>query len=116
MTQQEKRIKIAELRGWTNVTYSTYHNDVVGREPSFSFNNRSVVPNYFSSLDACYEMEKGMTDDQRWHQVCQIVDYHVAPAGFPLFSRREVILLCQATATQRAESFGITMGLWEEGE
>ena len=62
-------------------------------------------PDYFHDLNVAHEAERALTDDEyamfRKH-LCDIFGN-----GFRVYS---------ATAAQRAEAFGLTLGLWRKGE
>lgn len=49
-------------------------------------------------------VEDGLTDEQIWQVESLVVDYHVAPNAFPLFSRSEVIKSRRAKWTIRAQA------------
>jgi hypothetical protein len=72
MTQDEKRIKIADYLSTPD------------------------IHDYFNDLNACHEMEKAMTYEQRYQYAKHFIDF-------------EIVF---ATATQRAEAFGLTLNLW----
>ncbi len=108
MTQEEKRIKIAEACGW--------HEE---KEPVGSFNasawwhhetrypsNTMPVPDYFNNLNDCHEMER-VLKDQEIEQYNDLLGSFLW-SGYPA-SRRNF----HATAAQRAEAFGRVKGLWE---
>lgn len=66
MTATEKRIRIAELRGWTRPTGDTCYGsrwlESVARE----------LPDYLNSRDACAEFEAGLTPEERIKYVCEL--------------------------------------------
>lgn len=104
MTLEEKRIKIAEACGWKR----HYNTDKQWRYDGDGPDDWIVeddLPNYFNSLDACHEMEKVLKD----HEIEQYNDLlgSFLWSGYPA-SRRNF----HATAAQRAEAFGRTLGLW----
>lgn len=49
-------------------------------------------------------VEDGLMDEQIWQVESLVVDYHVAPNAFPLFSRSEVIKSRRAKWTTRAQA------------
>jgi hypothetical protein len=109
MTQQEKRIKIAEKLGWTDMCFKIFPYEA----PAGSRDNgRSLeeLPNYFSSLDACHEMEKAFVGDLKKLQTD--AKMHMMWSYYKNYLGHDI----HTTATQRAEAFGITMGLWKEIE
>lgn len=93
MTQEQKRIKIAEACG-----YRTSYRDPEAWHP---------LPDYFSDLNAMHEAEKVLYRGIEHHRYWQ--------AGYGRF---KTILgeICDdpysATAAQRAEAFGRTLGIW----
>jgi hypothetical protein len=129
MTQSEKRIKIAEACGWE---WLTRKNDNLswlfpkGLEakgimlghvhgPEFVKEVKGSrrcgfgvlhAPDYFNDLNACHEMEAILTDDE-------YSKYGWTLLGDGKFACRDFL---GAKAAQRAEAFGLTLGLWEEGE
>lgn len=89
MTQEHKRIKIAEACG-----YRTGYRDPEAWHP-------------LPDLNAMHEAEKTLTDAQ-YKEYCALLDeagYDDRGIGYPNWSR-------SATAAQRAEAFGRTLGLW----
>jgi hypothetical protein len=111
MTQDEKRIKIAEACGWI-------FNPPPYREPPFSsgFKAEALLcwvrpgnmshqtespPDYFNDLNACHEAEKILSI----HQLNQMNDIL-----WDLIEMKQHAW--QASAAQRAEAFGKTLNLW----
>jgi len=112
MTQDEKRIKIAEACGWTAISRYPRPDDGFtwfGFPPD-NKTMRDEVSDYFGDLNACHEMEKCMTSSQ-----CAAYRDEVSrnPACFD-----DMIGACidwqlvHATAAQRSEAFGRTLNLW----
>lgn len=110
MNQEQKRIKIAEACGWREVHWDeegprTPFASLFGRPRNVADNDSwCEVPDYFNSLDACHQMEKVLRCPNQktwdlWEEYCRKLedDPH-------------------ATASQRAEAFGLTLGLWKGGE
>jgi hypothetical protein len=93
MTQQEKQIKIAERCGWrcTNEGWIS---------PG---NIEDFLPDYFDDLNAAHEMEEAIPS-------------YMVGLYEKLLSDVSEGFIWRATAAQRAEAFGIVMGLWKEGE
>jgi len=104
MSDDEKRIKIAEACGWEQS-----HNDIHGK-PTWLLNNNwqrghtyaHELPDYFNDLNATHDMEKYFDDKKIfvWEQyktnlevICNLDD------------------AVQATARQRAEAFIKTLEL-----
>lgn len=104
MTQEQKRIKIAEACGWKR----HYNTDMQWRYDGDGPDDWIVeddLPDYFNDLNAMHEAEKILKD----HESEQYNDLlgSFLWSGYPA-SRRNF----HATAAQRAEAFGRTLGLW----
>ena len=71
-----------------------------------------VIPDYFGDLNACHEMEEVIKEDSElWATYgCEL--------GQTILGKRWWIVsaIAHATAAQRAEAFGRTLGLWKKGE
>ncbi len=103
MTTDEKSIKIAEVCGWK------YHGRIGDRLlmwPPY-FGDATAPPHYFNDLNAMHEAEKALTDEE-YFTYCR--------KHLPEVQRSEIAQGRTATAAQRAEAFGLTLGLWEAGE
>jgi hypothetical protein len=102
MTQQEKRIKIAEACGWKLVTndpdYQPYWLSPNGNRVGTDCGVR--IPNYFHDLNVMHDAEGILTlsEEQLYFETLH------GTAGNTMFYR--------ATASQRAEAFGKTLNLW----
>lgn len=103
--KKKKQIKIAEARGWHDIKQNPLclsdHRQLVG------FNASNLIelwgiPNYFSDLNACHEMEEDLTLEQR-------VEYSNNLARICGTEKEKIY----ATASQRAEAFGLTLKLWK---
>jgi hypothetical protein len=70
------------------------------------------VPNYPSSLDACAEFEKGLTDMQWVRYLQELASVVKLPKQAEIQIRQYV----HATAPQRCEAFLRVNGAWEETE
>lgn len=124
MTQEQKRIKIAEACGW--------HEE---KEPVGSFNasawwhsktryppNTMPIPDYFNDLNAMHEVEKTLTAEERRQFAMMLNTIHpTANIFYPDATTRswesdlcaEVFELVSTTAAKRANAFGRVKGLWE---
>lgn len=126
MTQEQKRIKIAEACGWKKYFPTPesidrgcprYEYWVKPRSSlTFSDNFRSghlpSPPDYFNDLNAMHEAENVLRTNldymqlHAWNNYCQ----HL---GFYLTDRNVHDNNCiNATSSQRAEAFGKTLNLW----
>lgn len=125
LTQEQKRIKIAEACGWTvrefpdtnglwyAYNYSSGHSTHNG---GLSEDHAKTVlyPNYFSDLNACHKMESKLSDldAYKYHE-----ELTLSAMDQELISNKAVkTYVWNATAAQRAEALGLTLNLWKAGE
>ena len=97
MTQDEKRIKLAEAGGWKNDPQEEYPwQDSEGEGYRYP-------PDYFYNLNAVHELEKVLlgNDIETW----LTYDKYLAEG--------DTKFTWHTTATQRAEALGLTLKLWE---
>lgn len=92
MTQDEKQIAIAEACGWTEIEPCTCHNGQSRGFQPIKGAHKKHTPDYFHDLDAIHEAEKMLPDN--------------------LFVKYIGIIPPCAGPIQRAETFGVTLGLW----
>jgi len=102
LTDVEKRIKVAEFDGWTDLN-SESMGDLSALSKVTDSAERVLVPDYLNDLNACHEMEKGMTEEQlkTFHSNLSIeghCDYRFYDSD-----------ICHATARQRCKAFVLTM-------
>ncbi len=96
MTQDEKRIKLAEAGGWIYDPQEEYPwQDPEGEGYRYPLD-------YFNDLNAVHELEKVLDEKQQ-----DIMNNTL----WDIMSGRKY--LWHATATQRAESLGLTLNLWK---
>jgi hypothetical protein len=123
MTNEEKRIKLAEYAGWTGPFGKGWAEGVeyeggnlygfIGTDPD---EERGVVPDYFNYRDASISMIAnlsrqassdfaGILMDRTGHWPCGVVpDYHS--------DRQSVTGIVCSSAKDLANSLGIALGLW----
>lgn len=108
LTQEQKRVRIAEYFGWKGV-HVTKFGVMIGVPPSTHVPPYDVlVPNYFNDLNACFEMEKVLTLEQmsqygeRLWDSCECSRNYDAPYWF----------LIHLTPNVRCEAFSKTLNLW----
>ena len=106
MTQEQKRIKIAEVcnpwnstnrEGSKYTSWADYVNRVCGAIDE--------LPDYFNDLNAMHEAEKVLTNGQMGAYAYVLLETTD-------FRKKPCVWTFHATAAQRAEAFGRTLGLW----
>jgi hypothetical protein len=102
MTQEQKQIKIAEACGWTEIEPCTCHNGQARGFQPVKGAHKKHTPDYFSDLNAMHEAEKLLAGEQ-WVKYVRFLGE----------ATQEQKGRCHATAAQRAEAFGLTLGLWK---
>jgi hypothetical protein len=123
MTQEEKRIKLAEAGGWKfcredNKTWRTpqqaaKNKELLGHESGpWSFES-SGPPDYFSDLNAVHELEKVIErlckEGDYWFHLRELCDFPDAECDW---GRVNFFTAIHATAANRAEALGLTLNLW----
>jgi len=105
MTQEQKRIKIAEACGYTDIAWLKLHAGNEGYLGTKCDGDRHRLPDYFNDLNAMHEAEKSLIGPGlgKW---CEYVRHLKELCDEALHSE------IHATAEQRAEAFGLTLGLW----
>lgn len=100
MTEEQKRVKIAELCEWTYKGQE--YSDPYWCHPEIN-EVYDTPPDYFHDLNAMNEAEKTLTQFER------SLYRDLLPSPFP----GEPSAYWHASATERAEAFGKVKGLWE---
>lgn len=99
MTQEEKRIKLAEAGGWINDPQEEYP----WQDPEGEGNR--YPPDYFYDLNAVHELEEILEDCEiKWADYRRCLIKLIEP------HRHEL----HATASQRCEALGLTLNLWKQ--
>jgi hypothetical protein len=95
LTEQEKRIKLAEAQGLTG------------------WEEARCLPDYFNDLNAVHELEQ-QTWSKEWNLRDDFCD-HLALIIDPVHGYKglKATDALKATAAQRAEALGLTLSLWE---
>jgi hypothetical protein len=102
MTQEQKRIKIAQALNWTGVM-ETYADGLMGFAPFNSEHDDNqwlAVPDYFYDINATQEFKHVLEQRGLYWQFIEKLNQLVESPAF-------------STAAQRAEAFGLTLGLWK---
>jgi hypothetical protein len=116
MTQEQKRIKIAEVCGWHSCCEGKDDNgkDCVMGCPPFPagdvWGSKYHIPDFFNDLNAMKSAEDSMPDDEFFGLLFD-TNYWNTFEGMLTGGR-----LISASAALRAEAFGRFKGLWKEGE
>lgn len=126
LTDEQKRIRIAELCGWKKETRNMYggvknvqgwgmntHLGLGSADRKFTM-HPDTFPDYLHDLNAMHEAEETLTDFQLQafgDQLQQIVNYYCVGV-VPDYHRHLMCLakIAHATASQRSDAFLLTLG------
>ena len=124
MKPKQQRIAIAEACGWAILEHDLYPDESAHRWIVLGPNNKpsrafvmggesfaSYLPDYLNDLNAMHEAEKGLTSTEqqnRYYAEVASITWGCEETG----DRQVVFNQLTATATQRAEAFLRTLGLW----
>jgi hypothetical protein len=106
MTQDEKRIKIADACGILIEAYRMEDGSI----------NTAALPDYFNDINACREMQSVFIGNASGAMTYAMTLLRVC--GLDVKSEYDELNVdycwhaCNATAAQRAEAFGRTLNLW----
>lgn len=116
LSTEQKRILLAEWAGYVR-GIDGYMN------PCWCKNREFITepPSYFTSLDAVAELEARLMDEEhiKWAEhllyITKINTNNLSLLHHPTWQQRclALSLFASATAAQRAEAIGITLGLWK---
>ena len=115
MTDEEKRIRIAELCGWRDIHPCTCNEGNTPRGYRAIMSAAKHIPDYLNDLNAMHAAEKVLTTKKQWDQYCPGI-VHTTDAGVTsdqgdYFNfRRTIARVAHATARQRADAFLLTLG------
>lgn len=123
MTQKQKRIKLAEASGWELKSNGlsrmwSWQNESLNHRKKWvahkEMASQGVLPNYFSDLNAVHELEriidKLCKEGDYWFHLRELCDFPDAESDW---DKVDFFTAVHATAAQRAEAIGLTLGLWE---
>lgn len=120
LTQEQKRIKIAEACGWKRKgKLKLWNSPIVGG----GWEYLQGLPDYFNDLNACHEMERavlialfsGPENDTASgsERLCIQLENYKKNLHSQYFGMGSP---WHYTAAQRAQAFGLTLNLWKAGE
>ena len=105
MTKEQKRRKIAEKCGWTDIHTASiigrYRAATIGIKNGDEITGHLPIPNYFNSLDAMAEAEAINKDTLGYYLCLERV-----------MNTLDSTKVISATASDRAEAFGLHWELW----
>ena len=114
MNATEKRIRIAELRGWTFPHGSVVtHESQLCRRPGGNWaTQRDSVPDYLNSRDACAEFEAGLKGMEQFRYREQLYQVCGEAAARGDFHEGDDVHFCviTASAAQRCDAFLLLHG------
>lgn len=127
LTQEEKRIKIAEACGWVRREYGGWG---VPNKPADRYGVKNKVwdrvnqlPEYFNDLNACQDAWKKLAkgneelEDKYSIELLRTVGSEDPADGKrPNGSDATWALASNAPSSARAEAFGLALNLWEAGQ
>jgi len=113
MKPAEINVAIAELCGWIGIhTTDLDRGRLRGTKHGEKPYPAREIPDYHSSLDACAEFRKSLTDDQKL-----LYTVHLSAAvGASDYSWQQDWKIVDATAPNHCEAFLRLHGKWEEGK
>ena len=112
MTPEQKRIKLAEFYGWTNMRKNTGTGYLLGVKATGGL---ASVPNYFNDLNAIHELRSKLTDRQK-----EVLAHYLAFSklpddgyiGYIELPPIDVFDVINSPADVQAEALGKTLNLW----
>lgn len=106
MKPERQQVKIAEACGWDRFCTHDVNGKTVnyGHPPKDKSRYERPLEDYLQDLNACHEMEKVVWESGLWREYADCLAQWC----------RGYIGSIHATASQRAEAFLRTKGLWEE--
>lgn len=103
MTQSEKRVRILEWQGWTELSTAGRRGAdgpvIVMRGTNPSGEKNQIPPNHFTNLNAMAEAENRLHTSSLQQTYAELL-------------QKQIRWICYASASQRAEAFGLTLNLW----
>lgn len=112
MKPEQQRIAIAEACGWKQCQWNGAYNTYKGVPPV----RPSVfqdIPDYLNDLNAMHEAEKVIAGSFQWNKYTEVLANICHWNKKSHDTRTMANIVCSATASQRAEAFLKTLGLWK---
>lgn len=103
MTQEEKRIKLAEAAGWTPTPWGAWTQARSGI-PSKECPSHAELPDYFNDLNEVHELEE-VLDSTQW-------EIYIDHLRLAVLEQHKIRGSHGASAEMRAEAIGKTLNLW----
>ena len=118
MTQEQKRIKLAEAGGWKKLKGFSDSGWPLLRTPPEKPNKEGyleAIPDYLNDLNAVHELELKVFQDSSFQldysrSLIRIIK-NLSPLCKQFFTDFDLVT---ATAAQRCEALGLTLKLWEQ--
>lgn len=124
LTQEEKRVKIAETCGWVWHPTAGKAEDYNSQQkaeailcwsaPGDDFWRTQELPDYFNDLNAIHEARSNLNNDQKERYVGKLCEFSEM-GGYDGYDSLEWCIVNSGAADQ-AEALGLTLNLWEAGE
>lgn len=124
MNKRAQRVAIAKACGWKEVDFGIGGNRdlCLGDRPEWvsrkivSFLVDQRVPDYLNDLNACHEMERVLTPEQRefYASILGGLTYNDNGRGWQPLANDDCFPILHATAAQRCEAFLRALNLWTE--
>lgn len=119
MTPEKQLTTIAEAYGWThieNISTIRIRGHWVGYPPkSPIIGEKETLPDYLNDLNACHEMKKVLTDEQKNSFRDYLLTITTNLTSWGDFDMGEDLQsMIDATPLQQAEAFLKTLGKWSE--
>ena len=116
MTQEQKRIKLAEAFGWKKLkgfSDSEWPLLLTLPQKPNTEGYLEVIPDYFNDLNAVHKAESVLDkSEQGWSSYADYLEVVCGADGWPIMSQLDKRRIIHATAAQRCEALGKTLNLW----
>ena len=104
MSPEKQRIAIATACGWTKFNSATHKWAILYGQPPNAHSNSWELPHFLNDLNAMHAAEKVLKGGMRSKYDAELT----------LICSRDYNFIWESTASQRAEAFLRTLGLWEK--